>query len=250
MVRFFYIRLRYKPKKFPMKKFRIESVIISLGLFLLGLCIYWGMQSMAQRGRVVSVRGLAEKEVKADHVIWPIAYRTTSNDLGALYDEINQKNQKIIQFLVNNGIDKKEITTTAPDIGDRKSNQYNSDQNGDRYFVKSVLTVSTKQVDKVIDLIPRMGELLKDGIAIISGEYDTSVEYEFTSLNLIKPEMIEEATQNAREAAEKFAIDSDSDLGKIQSATQGLFSIEDRDQYTPYIKNVRVVTSVNYFLES
>lgn len=90
----------------------------------------------------------------------------------------------------------------------------------------------------------------KQGIAISAGDYDTQVKYEFTSLNKIKPQMIEEATKNAREAAVKFANDSESKMGKIKSASQGLFSIEDRDQYTPYIKNVRVVTSVDYFLEN
>ena len=96
----------------------------------------------------------------------------------------------------------------------------------------------------------RMRELLKQGIAISAGDYGSQVEYEFTSLNKIKPQMIEEATKNAREAAAKFAADSDSRLGKIKSAEQGYFSIENRDQYTPHIKKVRVVTSVNYFLEN
>ena len=96
----------------------------------------------------------------------------------------------------------------------------------------------------------RMGELLKQGIAISANDYDTRVQYEFTSLNKIKPQMIEEATKNAREAAEKFAKDSDSKLGKIKNASQGLFTIEDRDPSTPYIKKVRVVTSVDFFLEN
>ena len=233
-----------------MKNFRIESAIIALGFFLMGLCVYWGLDNMAQRGRVVAVRGLAEKEVKADHVIWPLAYRITGNNLSALYDEIGKNNQKIINFLVKNGINKQEITTTAPSIIDKETNAYNSDYKGDRYNVSSILTVSTQQVDKVIELIPRIGELLKSGIAITTNDYETNIQYEFTSLNEIKPEMIEEATRNAREAAEKFATDSDSKLGKIQSASQGLFSITDRDRFTPYIKNVRVVTSVKYFLES
>lgn len=96
----------------------------------------------------------------------------------------------------------------------------------------------------------RVGELLKQGIAISAGDYGSQVEYEFTSLNKIKPAMIEEATRNAREAAAKFASDSGSELGKIKNATQGLFSIENRDQYTPYLKKVRVVTSIDYYLDS
>ena len=91
--------------------------------------------------------------------------------------------------------------------------------------------------------------LLKQGIAITGGDYKYNVSYEFPGLNEVKPRMIEEATKNARAAAEKFAKDSDSELGKIRNASQGQFSISDRDAYTPYIKSVRVVTTVNYYLK-
>ena len=96
-------------------------------------------------------------------------------------------------------------------------------------------------------MLPR--ELLQQGIAIASGEYQYQVSYEFTDLNALKPSMIEEATKNARQAAEKFAVDSDSRVGGIKRATQGLFTIDDRDPNTPYIKRVRVVTLVDFFLE-
>ena len=81
-----------------------------------------------------------------------------------------------------------------------------------------------------------------------SNAWDHQTEYSFNGLNDIKPAMIEEATVNAREAAEKFAKDSNSKLGKIRQASQGQFSISDRDINTPYIKNVRVVTNVVYYL--
>ena len=99
------------------------------------------------------------------------------------------------------------------------------------------------------ELIRSQGELLKEGIAISSNDYSNPLQYEFTGLNDIKPQMIAEATKNAREAAQKFADDSESKLGKIQTANQGQFSITDRDQYTPSIKSVRVVTTLTYFLE-
>lgn len=233
-----------------MNKFRIESIILAIGLFLLGLCIYWGLNSVAERDRVVSVRGLAEREVVANQVIWPIVYNVTGDDLNALYKEMNTKNKRISDFLTQNGIKKEEVAINAPEIDDKLADRYNSDWKGYRYNIKVTLTVATEQVEKVRTLIPRMGELLPEGIAISRGNWETRVQYEFTDLNKIKPEMIEEATRNARAAAEKFATDSESNLGKIQSATQGLFSISDRDKYTPHIKKIRVVTSVNYFLES
>ena len=111
-----------------------------------------------------------------------------------------------------------------------------------------MVTVCTDKVDEIIALQSRQGELLQRGIATAaSWEYQTV--YSFTKLNEIKPAMIETATKNARETAEKFAADSDSKLGKIKRATQGQFSITDRDSNTPYMKNVRVVTSVDYYLK-
>lgn len=234
-----------------MKNYRIEAAIVAAGLFLLGLFLYFGLGTFAERDRFVSVRGLAEREVKADHVIWPITYKITGNDLQQLYDNINADNEKIVRFLTANGMSKGEITVAAPQLVDLKADRY-SNQLGvvDRYNVTSVITVSTGKVDAARALMSRMGELLKEGVAIAASDYGNSVSYEFNGLNKIKPDMIQEATRNAREAALKFAQDSESELGKIKNATQGLFSIEDRDQYTPYVKNVRVVTSVDYYLES
>lgn len=234
-----------------MKNYRIEAAIVAAGLFLLGLFLYFGLGTFAERDRYVSVRGLAEREVKADHVIWPITYKITGNDLQQLYDNINADNEKIVRFLTANGMSKGEITVAAPQLVDLKADRY-SNQLGvvDRYNVTSVITVSTGKVDAARALMSRMGELLKEGVAIAASDYGNSVSYEFNGLNKIKPDMIQEATRNAREAALKFAQDSESELGKIKNATQGLFSIEDRDQYTPYVKNVRVVTSVDYYLES
>lgn len=234
-----------------MKNYRIEAAIVAAGLFVLGFFLYLGFGTFAQRDRFVSVRGLAEREVKADHVIWPITYKITGNDLQQLYDNINADNAKIVSFLTANGIDKSEISVAAPQLVDLKAERYSDQQRlVDRYNVTSVITVSTGKVDAARALMSRMGELLKQGVAIAASDYGNTVSYEFNGLNKIKPDMIQEATRNAREAALKFAQDSESELGKIKNATQGLFSIDDRDQYTPYVKNVRVVTSVDYYLES
>ena len=137
----------------------------------------------------------------------------------------------------------------APDIIDLDAERYSNNQTGYRYNVTAVITVTSTQVDLVRRLISEQGELLKQGIAITGGDYRYSVQYDYTDLNRIKPQMIEEATKNARAAAEKFASDSDSELGKIKHAYQGQFSITDRDSNTPYIKKVRVVTTIDYYLE-
>lgn len=233
-----------------MKNYRIETLILAVSLVVLGIFLYQGLCAIGADDRVVAVRGLAEREVQADYVIWPVTYKTTGNDLQTIYADVKRANAGIIAFLKKNGIQEAEISESALQIVDRHAERYNSDFARDRYNVTSVITVATSQVSLVRQLLTRVGELLKEGIAVSAADYDTRVQYEFTGLNNIKPEMIEQATRNAREAAEKFASDSGSKLGKIKTATQGLFTINDRDQYTPYIKNVRVVTSVNYYLEN
>jgi hypothetical protein len=71
-------------------------------------------------------------------------------------------------------------------------------------------------------------------------------EYIFNQLNDIKPGMIQEATKNARIAAEQFSRDSQTSLGSLRSATQGWFQVENRDAATPERKMVRVVVDVEY----
>jgi hypothetical protein len=139
-----------------------------------------------------------------------------------------------------------EISVAAPKVLDTRT-EWSGSQNHYAYIVTSVVTVCTDKVDTIISLQAQQGELLQHGIALASG-WEFPTIYTFTKLNEIKPSMIEIATKNARETAERFAADSDSRLGKIKRATQGQFTITDRDSNTPYMKNVRVVTSVDYYL--
>lgn len=227
----------------------ITSVLVAVGLLALGLCIRSGLKSFNDSQRTVEVRGLATREMPANQVTWPIVFKQVGNDLPTVYGSVSATNDAIISFLKANGIDQKEISVSAPSMTDLSTDRYNNQPIPFKYSVTSVVTVSSTQVEKVHELINRQGELLSKGIPIISNDYSNQVTYSYTDLNSIKPEMIAEATQNAREAAKKFADDSDSKIGKIKSARQGQFSIEDRDDYTPYIKEVRVVTTLTYFLE-
>lgn len=214
-----------------------------IGAFILGNAI----KTARSDDRIVSVKGLCEQEVKADKVICPFAYKEGGDNLQELYLSIEKKNSLIIDFLKTAGINEEEITVAAPKVLDTRT-EWSGSQNRYTYIVTSVVTVCTDKVDEIIKLQAQQGELLQKGIATAqSWEYPTV--YSFTKLNEIKPAMIEIATKNARETAEKFAEDSESKLGKIKRATQGQFVISDRDSNTPYMKNVRVVTSVDYYLK-
>lgn len=219
-----------------------------VGLVVMGCCIIIAVNNFKSYDRVVQVKGLCEKEVDANLVIWPLAYKLVGNDLATLYKEINQTNSIIIGFLKSNGLANIDIYTNAPLVIDLQADQYSNIDRKYRYIVTSVVTVSSNKVQQVRDIITKQADLLAKGVAIVN-DYNYQIKYGFTGLNDIKPQMIQEATANAREAAIKFAEDSKSKVGKIKTASQGQFSITDKDQNTPYIKNIRVVTSVDYYLK-
>lgn len=230
-----------------MAKYIVETAILALGLSVGGSFIKIGLESFTNQNRVVNVKGLAEMEVEANMVTWPLAYNVLGNNLPKLYDDMQTNNKLIIDFLKKNGIKNEEISISAPNVVDNDADRYNSNKQTYRYNGTSIITVTSEQVSLVRKLIDKQTELLKQGIVIIN-DYRFSVSYDYTRLNDIKPKMIETATKNARAAAEKFAKDSDSKLGKIKNASQGQFSISDRDMNTPHIKKVRVVTTIDYTL--
>lgn len=227
----------------------ISSAIVALGIVVLGFALKAGIDNFSDRDRDVTVRGLCERQVMANKVTWPIVTKEMGNDLVSIYDKIQSNNAAIVDFLKANGIEESEISVNPPAVTDRLADSYNTELVRVRYNVTNVIVVTSSKVDQVRSLIDRQTELMKKGVAVVAENYQYQTTYEYTDLNSIKPEMIAEATRNAREAADKFAADSDSRLGKIKTARQGQFTIEDRDQYTPYIKNIRVVTSIDYYLE-
>ncbi len=225
-----------------------SGLFIMIGLMVLGLMIPKAVNEFRSYDRTVNVKGLCEKEVKADKVIWPVVYKVMADDIQSIYDQTDRNNEIIMDFLTEGGLDKSEVTVSVPQISDKYANEYGNNDRAYRYIAKNVITVYTDKVDTVLGLMSKQSDLLKKGIVTGGNNWENPVEFKYEGLNGIKPAMIEEATKNAREAAEKFAKDSDSRLGKIKTANQGTFTIENRDSNTPYIKKVRVVTSVTYYL--
>lgn len=228
-----------------MKNRILESLILAAAIVVFGGFICCGFSKMGNRERTVSVRGLAEKEVPADKAFWSVSFSEVGNEIPAIYRNVAEKDSLIIKFFLERGIDREDITVNAPGIADALADRYREKLPENRYTMTSTITVASTQVEKVRKLQSEIAKLAAQGIALDVGY----ANYEFTGLNAIKPQMIEEATKNARAAAEKFAKDSDSELGKIRNAQQGVFSIDNRDENTPYIKKVRVVTYVDFMLD-
>lgn len=232
------------------KKLTAAAGTLALGLVFAALVLGNSIIRFKKLDRSVIVKGLAEMEVDADLAVWPITFSEASNNLVELQATLDRKQKIILDFLGEVGFTKDELAVGMVSINDQKANIYG--QNNQfvefRYVGHAKMTVRSGQTARMNTAITRLTDLVGKGIVLNQDQYQSQVQYLFTKLNSIKPAMIESATKNAREAAEKFASDSKSKVGKIKKATQGLFTIEDRDMNTPYKKIIRVVTTVEYYL--
>lgn len=199
--------------------------------------------------RSVTVKGLSEREYIADTVIWPIQFTSASNDVNEIYQDIEESKSKVIAFLLLKGVNAEEISTSSPNITDKSAQRYGGSGPAPfRYTATQTITVYSSKVEAIREIMSSLSELGKQGIVLNGDDYQSQPDYMFTRLNEIKPEMIEEATIKAREVAQKFAEDSQSELGKIKRASQGQFTIGSRDRHNPHLKTIRVVSTVEYYL--
>lgn len=225
------------------------GICLACGLIISSYFLSSAIKEIKMAERYVTVKGLSERIVEADLAIWSISFRNSANDLEELQRSIDDNKTKLYNFLLESGFPESEISSMPPQITDTQALPYYDAGKGReyRYVAVTRVTLRSGDVANVKKAMEKAGQLVSAGIAI--GE-DSSTRFSFTKLNDIKPEMIAEATKNAREAAEQFARDSGSEVGAIRRATQGYFTIEDRDAGSPDFKIVRVVTTIDFFLSS
>ena len=238
-----------------MKTKIIGALLIAVGLGAGGFFPGYYYYQAQMNNRTVTVKGLAEKDVKADLAVWDIKFKTTGNDLVALQKTMENHLNVILAYLKDRGFTDAEIIVGRMNTNDLMTNPYRDDKaSASRYILSQTITVRSRQVDQTESALRAIGSLVSKGIVFDNQEYGSPVSYLFTGLNAVKPQMLEEATQNARQAAEEFAKSSDSQVGKIKNANQGVFSILPREQ-TPGAseseqinKKIRVVSTVVYYL--
>ena len=244
------------------KPYAVLGLCIALGLIVGGWVL--GAQIKATRlgDRFVTVKGLVERTVKADLAIWPMTYKEAGDDLAAVYAKTDSDKKIILDFLKEQGIQESEIELGVVRVTDTQANEYGGQRAPRRYIVEQQITVRTERVDPIAAAAQKSMQLLQRGVVLTSSQ-GPGVTYKFTGLNAIKPDMITEATRNARAAADRFASDSGSKVGSIRQANQGVFSIVaagaggaggDQPGYDyggeqSILKTVRVVTTVQYYLE-
>lgn len=233
------------------------ALVLGAGVAVGGWFVGEGFARGRSTERQVSVKGLAEREVRSDLALWPLRFVATGSDLGPVERQIAIDNAKVRRFLEEKGIAAESIEVSRLEVTDLVAQAWRQGPVDERFIVAQTLMVRTGEVEKVEAAHRAIAELIGQGVVLSSEGGMPSGEpvYLFTGLNDIKPDMIAAATRNAREAAEQFAADSGSRLGGIRRASQGVFQILPRDQAPgmaaeqQVAKTVRVVSTVDYALE-
>lgn len=224
----------------------IAALILALGVALGGFFVGHGLMERNEFNRYVSVKGLAETSVKSDQAIWQITVGFSANDLNGLYAGINKAQNAAKDFWLSQGFNADEIDLQSASVNDNQV--YNSSTSGPRYTASANLLLITGNVDGVKKASQQLNLLVKQNVVLTNSQ----ITYNFTGLNQVKPDMLDQATTNAQTAAEAFAKNSHSELGGIRGASQGQFTISDDNSngISSVMKKVRVVTTVDYFLKN
>ena len=233
----------------------VGLVVLSVALVLAGWFVGNGFFRGRAGDRYVTVKGLAERDVEADIGLWPIRFVVGDDNLGTAQYRIEQSKRAVMYFLKQHGIDSASVALQDMSVVDMQAERYRSGQPGKRFIITQTLMARTSDPKLIMGASQDVGKLVEAGVVLSTGDYGTAPTYVFTRLNDLKPEMIAEATKNARQAGEQFAKDSGSKLGKIRRAYQGTFEILPRDRAPGIMENiqlgktVRVVSTLEYYLK-
>lgn len=244
--------------------FILIGVVLALGLVGAGWILGSQIKQTKLGDHYVSVKGLVERTVKSDLAIWSISFRASGDDFKIVLAQGESQKQIVLAFLKKQGVRENEIAINPPNVLDREAQEFGSVQGRQsRYILTQNIIVTSKDVDQIAAANQRIGDLLQEGVILASaqGVGGSQLSYKFNGLNSIKPDMITEATKNARAAAERFALDAGAKVGSIRQASQGSFSIsaanaggspDEGGNYTnpdaSLMKTVRVVTTIDYYL--
>jgi hypothetical protein len=237
------------------------GILMALGLTMLGYMVGHNFLEAKKLDRVVSVKGLTERVVDSDLVIWPITVKGIGNDLQTINTKIEQDRDKVINYLIKQGFGKEEIELGKYNVTDLLAREYrNKEDESNRYIINATIELTSNKVMLVKKIYQQIPDLVKEGIIIEVGDTYSykGPRYEYTKFNDLKLEMLQEASKNAKKAAEQFAIDSGSKIGSIKKANQGIFVIEplysneasgsDSDVRASIKKKIRAVASIDYYL--
>ncbi|MCD1628812.1 SIMPL domain-containing protein [Marinobacter shengliensis] len=232
----------------------VVAIILGISLILSASLLKEGLTGLKTSDRYVTVKGVAEREVQADLALWPIRFLATGNTLEQAQERARSSREAIYAFLELQAIDKNAVELQRLDVTDTRANPYQG-EGEQKFIINQTLMVRSTQIDRIRQAAQNVSELVDSGVLLTTDYGPGGPTYLFSGLNNIKPAMIAEATASAREAAQQFARDANASVGGLRRANQGVFQILARDQAPGIseqqqpVKTVRVVSTVDYYLE-
>jgi len=223
----------------------ISALLLAVGIYAGGFFIGNGISNWNSGRRIIAVKGLSEREVPASVATWTVGYAVTGNDLNTINRKLSDNTKSVAAFLKGAGFDEKDMSVQPPALHDATMEPREKDTPPppERFRAEQSVLLRTAKVDLIKPALASASTLMANGV-LLTGSCQPN--YVYNQLNEIKPAMIQEATKNARIAAEQFSRDSQTSLGKLRNASQGWFQVENRDAATPERKVVRVVVDVDY----
>ena len=225
--------------------------LLALGLIGAGALVGQGVIHARAGDRTVTVRGLSERNVKADLAVLPLRFTASGDVLSEVQTRIDGDLALVRQFLTAQGYPADAVDLGRLEVADTRSREYAAQNGGPRFILAQTVIVRTNDVARVQTTTRALNDLVRQGVVLQDFQ---GPSYVFTKLNDVRPQMIAEGTAAARTGAEQFTQDSGTPLGPIRQATQGSFEILPRDgaggdEAASIDKKVRVVTTITYGLK-
>jgi len=241
------------------RPFALLGALLAFGMIVGGTLLGMKVRDFKRADRYVEVKGLVERTVKSDTATWPISFSETGNQLPEVFAASQKDKAAVLAFLTAQGFSGANVAVGSVSVTDNSTTGVDTTHIA-RFVVSQTITVQSNDVDKVAAANAKTSDLIGAGVVLQSG----TVSYAFSGLNALKPDMITEATKNARSSADRFAADSGSQVGSIRSANQGVFSISsanggsstgddaaaDPNGDASIMKKVRVVATIDYYLQN
>jgi len=230
----------------------LVAVVVSAGISTAGYFVGRTLYNAKVGINTAEVKGLAERRVQADRAYWKIKYTVSGSgavQVAKLYEKSEADQAQIIQLLIDSGFDKSEVSPGVIDYQKREFRDENQKLVEEKHVLIGSIDVETNNVRLLSEVRAKLNKLIAQGLDI----QNNAPAYHFTKLNQIKPEMVKEATTNARIAAAEFATDAGVKVGAIRDAQQGAFIIRDvGEEYGDtrnLEKDVRLVTTITFYLD-
>jgi uncharacterized protein len=223
------------------------AALLAGGMALAGLALGSGIKHSHRGERSVTVRGLAERDVTADLAVWTLSFAANADNLAAAQAKVERDAGLIRAFFTRQGFPADAVQVSGVQVARETEDKHV------RFVVRERITLRSTDVHRVEDAVHHQFDLVRRGVFLEEG---SKANFLYTQLNKVKPEMVAQATRDARASAEQFARDSESELGGIRTANQGYFEVTARAgdasegwgaAETPF-KKLRVVTTVTYLL--